>query len=287
MILVGSMIKNKILFTGANGFIGKQIIPLLEAEGWEVVKPSSKEVRLDVQSEVDSLFEGQTYHAIIHGAIKGGRRDVEDGPEVFYTNMQIFENIFKHISKSNIFINLDSGASYGRPAPVEEPSPKHFGQIIPVDLYGFSKYCIAKRVLQHPYAINLRIFGCFGPHEESTRFFSTNINNYINKKPIKITKDRKIDFIYANDLYKIISHFLNLVEEFDYRDINCVYDKKYYLSEIADMINNVSDHKVDIIKKGNYNEFSYCGTSNNLSVEYEGLEKGIKDCYEYFCQRNI
>lgn len=281
------MKNNKILFTGANGFIGKQIVPLLENEGWEVVKPSSKEIRLDIASEVDSLFDGQTYHSIIHGAIRGGRRDVEDGPKVFYTNMQIFENIFKHISKSNLFINLDSGASYGRPSPVEEPSPKNFGDMIPVDPYGFSKYCIAKRVLQHPCAINLRIFGCFGQYEESTRFFNTNINNYINKKPIEIIKDRKIDFIYANDLYKIISYFLDRVEEFDYRDINCVYDKKYYLSEIADMINNIDDHKVPINTKGSYNEFSYCGAANNLQIQYDGIEKGIKDCYEYFCQRDL
>lgn len=277
------MKKGKILFTGGNGFIGRQIVPLLENEGWEIVRPRSHQVRLEVTSEVDSLFNNQKYDAIIHGAILGGRREIEDGPSVFYTNMNMFENVFRHIHKTNLFINLDSGASYGRPAPVEQPSPKNFGEVIPTDKYGFSKYCIAKRVLDNPKGINLRIFGCFGPYEESSRFFNTNINNYINRKDIQIFKDRKIDFIYANDLYKIISYFLRIGSGSLVRDINCVYNEKYYLSEIAEMINNLDDHKVNIIKQGSYVEYSYCGFPNSIScIEYDGLEKGIRDCYEYY-----
>jgi len=282
------MKNKKVLFTGGNGFLGRQIIPLLEKDGWEIVRPRSHEVRLEITSEVDSLFNGQKYHAIIHGAIVGGRREIEDTSSVFYTNMHMFENIFRHVDSTQMFINLDSGASYGRPAPVEEPRPGDFGRVIPADNYGFSKYCIAKRVLNHPKGINLRIFGCFGPHEEQTRFFNTNINNYINHKNIEIFKDRKIDFIYANDLYKIISYYLKMGKETYNRDINCVYKEKYYLSEIAEMINNLDDHKVEIVKQGNYNEFPYCGSPNDIScIKYEGLEKGIKDCYEYFRQRDI
>ena len=277
------MKKGKILFTGGNGFIGKQIIPLLENEGWEIVRPRSHQVRLEITSEVDSLFNGEKYYAIIHGAIIGGRREVKDEAGVFYTNMHMFENIFRHIKDTEIFINLDSGASYGRPAPVEQPSPEHFGMVIPADNYGFSKYCIAKRVLNHPKGINLRIFGCFGPHEESSRFFNTNINNYIKKKNIEIFKDRKIDFIYANDLYKIISYFLSMGKNSLVRDINCVYKEKYYLSEIAEIINNLSDYNVEVIKQGSYEEYPYCGHYNNIEcIEYDGLEKGIEDCYEYF-----
>lgn len=277
------MKKGKILFTGGNGFIGRQIVPLLEQEGWEIVRPRSHQVRLEVTSEVDSLFNNQRYDAIIHGAIVGGRREIEDGPSVFYTNMNMFENVFRHIDNTNLFINLDSGASYGRPSIIEEPSPENFGQVIPEDKYGFSKYCIAKRVLDNPKSVNLRIFGCFGPYEESNRFFNTNINNYINKKDIQIFKDRKIDFIYANDLYKIISYFLKMGSETLVRDINCVYNKKYYLSEIAEMINNLDTHKVNIIKQGSYTEYPYCGSPNNINcIEYDGLEKGISDCYEYY-----
>lgn len=274
------MKKGKILFTGGNGFVGRQIIPFLEDDGWEVVRPRSNQVRLQVSSEVDSLFTDERYHAIIHGAIVGGNREVEDGPEVFYTNMHMFENVFRHIDNTNIFINLDSGASYGRPAPVENPSPSDFGKIIPSDKYGLSKYCIAKRVLNHPKCVNLRIFGCFGPKEESRRFFYKNINNYINKKSIKIFKDRKMDFIYVNDLYKIVSYFLN--NKTSVKDVNCVYKEKYYLSQLAEMINNLDDYKVDILKQGNYNEHSYCGSPNDLPIEYDGIEKGIKECYDCY-----
>lgn len=277
------MKKGKILFTGGNGFIGRQIIPLLETEGWEIVRPRSHQVRLEIASEVDSLFNGERYYAIIHGAIVGGRREIEDGPTVFYKNMMMFENIFKHVESTQLFINLDSGASYGRPAPVEQPSPQDFGKVVPADNYGFSKYCIAKRVLNHSKGINLRVFGCFGPYEEASRFFNTNVNNYINKRNIEIFKDRKMDFIYANDLYKIISYFLSMGKKSLVNDINCVYKEKYYLSEIAGMINNLSDHKVEIIKQGNYEEYPYCGYPNSIEcIEYDGLEKGIRDCYDYY-----
>lgn len=280
------MKKGKILFTGGNGFIGRQIIPFIEESGWEVIRPRSTQVRLEVDKEVRTLFQnGVHYDAIIHAAIVGGRRDADDSHKIFYTNLNMFETLFKYIDQTDLFINLDSGASYGRPSSVEEPSPENFGDIIPADPYGFSKYIIAKRVLDNPRGINLRIFGCFGQHEENARFFNTNINRYIKKESIHIIKDRKMDFIYANDLYKIVKYYLD--GNSGPRDINCVYEKKYMLSDIAKIINNLGDHKVEISMQGNYPEFSYCGASNNLSIEYDGLEKGIKDCYEYFCQRNV
>ena len=274
------MKKGKILFTGGNGFIGRQIVPLLEQEGWEIVRPRSHQVRLEVTSEVDSLFKNQKYDAIIHGAIVGGRRDVDDSSDVFLTNMLMFENVFKHIDKTDLFINFDSGASLGRPSISEDPDGNDLGKIIPKDPYGFSKYCIAKRVLDNPKGMNLRIFGCFGQYESGDRFFAKNIRNYIEKKDIVIVKDRKMDFIYANDLYQIIRRCLG--GDISERDINCVYKEKYYLSELAEMINTLDEHGVNITKQGSYKEFSYCGSAPQLDIEFEGIEKGIRDCYEYY-----
>ena len=105
----------------------------------------------------------------------------------------------------------------------------------------------------------------------------------LEKKNIEIFKDRKIDFIYANDLYKIISYFLSIGKNSLVRDINCVYEKKYYLSQIAEIINNLSDYNVEVIKQGSYEEHPYCGHYNNIEcIKYDGLEKGIEDCYDYY-----
>ena len=73
------MTSKKILFTGGNGFIGRQVIPFIQAAGYDVVRPRSTQVRLQVDREVATLFDnGQHYDAIIHAAIVGGRRDTED-----------------------------------------------------------------------------------------------------------------------------------------------------------------------------------------------------------------
>ena len=281
------MTSKKILFTGGNGFIGRQIIPFIQKAGYEVVRPSSSKVRLEVDREVATLFDdSQYYDAIIHAAIVGGRRDADDDYRVLYTNLNMFETLYKYIDQTDMFINLDSGASYSRPAPVEEPAPDDFGKQIPEDPYGFSKYIIAKRVLDNPKGVNLRIFGCFGEHEESTRFFNTNINRYINGEPIQLIKDRKMDFIFADDLYKIIKYYLDGND--GPRDVNCVYDRKYMLSDIAEIINHLGPHKVDIQSEGQYPVHPYIGKANDLPIEYDGLTNGIRKVYEtYLCQRNV
>ena len=141
-------------------------------------------------------------------------------------------------------------------------------------------------MLDNPKGVNLRIFGCFGEHEESTRFFNTNINRYINGEPIQLIKDRKMDFIFADDLYKIIKFYLDGND--GPRDVNCVYDRKYMLSDIAEIINHLGPHKVDIQSEGQYPVHPYIGKANDLPIEYDGLTNGIRKVYEaYLCQRNV
>tara|TARA_R100001594_G_scaffold16627_5_gene34262 strand:+ start:11325 stop:12122 length:798 start_codon:yes stop_codon:yes gene_type:complete len=261
------MKKGKILFTGGNGFIGHQLVPLLRNDGWEVVSPLSSEIRLECENEVDTLFESNSYRAIIHAAMIGkkfGGRNVIDDKSIVYTNMMMVENLFKHVDKIDLFINFDSGVSSGP---------------IPSDPYGFSKYCIAQRFLNHIKGINLRVWGCFGPYEDPKRFFHTNINNYLQKKDITIHKDIKMDFIYADDLYKIVKYFLHFGDRSHTKEVNCVYEKKYLLSEIAEIINNLDDYKVNITMEEEYSDNSYCGDSNDLGIDYIGLEKGIRECW--------
>ena len=141
------------------------------------------------------------------------------------------------------------------------------------------RYCISQRVFNHYKGINLRVWGCFGEHEDKERFFYRSINNYIQKKDIVIYKDKQMDFIYADDLYKILCPYLEDINILHPRDLNCVYEKKYYLSEIAEMINNLDEHKVNIVKLDQELDLSYVGTYNYPNINHKGLEHGIKQCW--------
>ena len=50
------MRKSKILFTGAGGFLGRQFVPLLKKDRWDVTSPRSSQVNLENKDEVDKLF---------------------------------------------------------------------------------------------------------------------------------------------------------------------------------------------------------------------------------------
>ena len=190
-------------------------------------------------------------------------KNVIDDKVIVNRNMQIFENLFRHINKIGVFINFDSGIS----------------NIDPEDPYGFSKYCIAQRVLSHYKGVNLKAWGCFGPYEDEERFFHTNITNYLRGRDIVIHQDKQMDFIYADDLYKILCSYLQDVNIVHPKELECVYEKKYYLSEIAEMINNLNDYKVNIVKLDQELDLSYVGTYNYPSINHKGLEHGIKQCW--------
>ena len=85
------------------------------------------------------------------------------------------------------------------------------------------------------------------------------------------------------DLTNVINHFLNNSIS-TYKDINMSYIKKYKLSDIANIINELSSHKVDINIENKISGLNYTGNGeklNSLGLELKGLEFGIKECYEH------
>ena len=72
-------------------------------------------------------------------------------------------------------------------------------------------------------------------------------------------------FIYENDLPK---------------NIDCVYGgPSHSLLDIANIINNLSDHKVEIKVNGEKGK-KYIGDWNPLNIKWKGLKPGIKETYK-------
>ena len=266
------MTNKKIFFTGGGGFIGKEVIPLLIGDGYEVTAPSSSELNLTDNKSIKEYFDknGFDYGAIIHAAVVGGRRIKGDNLITYLDNMRMFENVFAYSKYVDRFINIDSGASlYGTDQ-------------IPLSPYGFSKYCSARSVDNINNGINLKVFGCFGTHEDDHRFITTAIKNYINREPITIFQDKMMDFFYVKDFYKVLKYSLeccpHLIQARP-KMLHCTYDRKYYLSDIVEIINSLNTYRVPTILESVERGEPYCGNFS-IDLNYIGLEQGIIDLYE-------
>ena len=280
-----------ILITGSNGFVAKEIIQRIEKNHPDWILYKTNRETLDVLSpkEVDKFFDRNEVDYVIHCAISGGRRTKPDGYDVVYNNSLMFENLVKHSDKYENMIIFGSGAETERTLGVDSFTEKDFkhGKNIPIDYYGFSKYMVAKRAEDLSKIINLRIFNVFGEFEANDRMVKNNINNYLSGSPLEIYQNRFMDFFGANDLYKVIEHLIINPDVYRFTSFNMCYEDKHTLVDVANIINDLSDTKseIKIVEEGM--SPPYCGSAERLStlgLEFDGLEKSIKEVYNIWKQ---
>lgn len=258
----------KILVTGSNGYIASRLTPHLEKAN-KIVKTNRQNLDLKNEKDVDLFFaRNGFFDAVIHTAAEGGSRLKNDSSETLDNNLNYYYNLLKNKSNYNKFIHFGSGA-----------------EIYNNDTYyGLSKKVIRESTLNKKNFFNIRIFGTFDHNELSTRFIKRSISNYVNKKPIEIHKDKKMDFFYMKDLISVVNFYLT--KQSPPKEFDCSYKEHYKLSEIANIINCSSYHKVDIKYDKEGLDLNYTGTHKELGLKYTGLEKGIKEVYENICRRS-
>jgi len=154
---------------------------------------------------------------------------------------------------------------------------------MPTDPYGLSKNVISKIIDNEDNFYNIRIYGVFDENELDTRFIKNNIKRYINKESIEVHQDKLMDFFYMKDLIRLVEHFI--YENNLPKNIDCSYGNNNSLSDIAHMINNLSDHKVKI-NIGKDKGIDYIGDWNPLNIKWKGLEYGIDKTYEKLLEEN-
>jgi GDP-L-fucose synthase len=267
----------RILITGATGYIGSTLCK--ELSKFNIIKLTRDVVDLTNQTKVDEWFKDKRFDVVIHCATAGGLRTQVDGTDVTHQNLQMFYNLLRNKNRFNKLINIASGAEFDRTqniSPVWTEGRKRF----PTDPYGMSKSIISKLVENEEYFYNIRVFGLFDENELDTRFIKSNLQRYINKEPMLVYKDRLMDLFYMNDFIEIIKYYLtnkNLP-----KNIDCTYENTLMLSEIAELINNLDTHKVEI-KTSKENDFAYFGNKmplEILKINLIGLKQGLKETYE-------
>lgn len=274
---------NKILITGGEGYIARNLKPLFEQNGYEVVAPSRTELDLLNVEYLASFLQFEKFDAIVHTAIRGGRRTKEDTFEdVYVPNIQMFENLCAANRWGNPaqIITIGSGAEFDRRGPINSKREEAVFDKWPIDPYGLSKNIITRRALSDFDNIwVLRLFGCFNWDDDPVRFIRYGIENVKRGLPIRVHCHKLMDYFYMDDVFLVMDYIL---KNGGPRNINLVYDEKTSLMHIAEIIcknMNAESKMIEICNPITENPYTGCPEvlySLPVADQLYGLEDGIK-----------
>ncbi|MBR1754399.1 NAD-dependent epimerase/dehydratase family protein [bacterium] len=268
-----------ILITGSGGFIGKNLKEFL-SDKFTLLTPRSYELDLCNGFAVKQYFDCNPIDYIIHCASVGGVRGVEDASTTLADNLKMVQNLIDAKSKDTKIILFGSGAMYDKMRDLHKVCESDIGNFIPKDLYGLSKLEISKLVNLRNDILCLNIFGCYGKYEKQTRFPTYAISQNLERKPIIINQNVVFDYLYIEDLCKIVYYFIkNNPQE---KIINATPIKSVSLIEIANIVNEIGDYKSEIIIKKDGLNFEYTGNNDVLTkyfFDFTSYETGLKNLY--------
>lgn len=282
---------SKILVTGANGFIGRNLCEYFK-DKYTLLIPSHKQLNLLDTNKVDEYLNRHKAEYIIHCANIGGVRDKRKINDVVSLNLRMFFNVVKQIKKTKKIIYFGSGAEYDKSVPIKNITEEEFGKSIPIDDYGFYKYVGSKFTenLSSNKISCLRLFGVYGKYENYLiRFISNSILKNLLHLPIAVNQNSIFDYLFINDLKKIVEYFLSNPCKFNI--YNVVPDKKTTLLGIAKIINSISSYQSKIIFKNKGFNNEYTASNDRLHSEIKNLQftsirDGIKNLFLWY-KKNI
>jgi nucleoside-diphosphate-sugar epimerase len=194
----------KVCVLGASGFIGKNLVQGMDR--WIGVTRS--ELDLMDQQAVEEYFKTHTYDIVIHCVASIN----QTSETTAYKNILMFENVVR-VFKGKLLYFSSGAALRGNP---------------PTDPYGLSKWIIDRRIETIPNAYSLRIWGCYGPGELSTRFSAV----CKREGHVVIERDRYFDFVDIEYVRNIVFDYVHgYITDKDY---NLTYPEKLLLSQWAE-----------------------------------------------------
>lgn len=241
----------KLLILGGSGFIGRNMKEFFLSQ-YEIVTPSHLELDVLNENLVKEYLEKGQFNVILNCL------DQHEMNGMYFENkLRMFSNLAKYNHLYGKMIYFGTGAEYARDLPIKEIREEEFGRRIPTDTYGCCMYHISQLAMQSNNIYNLRLFGIFGKYELwQHRFISNAICKSIYGYPITIRQNLYFDYLYIDDLCRIVEWFIENNPE--YNDYNAVSGRRYSLKEIADIVVKESDRdlSVFIAKEGMGKEYS-------------------------------
>jgi GDP-L-fucose synthase len=275
------------LVTGGSGFIGRNVVETFQ-DKMIILSPTHRQLDLLSQEQVNNYIRDHEIDYIIHCANKGGSRKDPQVTDIINTNVRMYLNLAENSDRVKRLITFGSGAEYDKRQILSKVKETDYGRSIPVDEYGFSKFIISRCLETYPENVCLRLFGVFGKYEDvENRFISNAILKNFLEVPIHINQNVVFDYLYINDLMRILPSFLD--SPLKYPVYNVTAGKPIDLVTIAHIINDKSNLKSKITAKklGLNNE--YTGDNTRLleqigDFKFTSIETAITELMVFYRQ---
>lgn len=265
----------KILITGHEGFIGKNLVNHLEL---------SHDV-FGYEWTIDGLPDVKDFDWVIHlGAISSTtERDID---KIMLQNYEFSKWLYNECNTKRVNFQYASSASvYGTNLNFEEDAPKQ-----PQSYYAISKYLFDRWVMNQKHNIivqGFRYFNVYGPHEDHkgnqaspvTKFFKQAKTSGLIKL-FENSDQYKRDFIYVGDCCNIHKFMLSTTQSGIF---NIGTGTAVSFQEVANLIAKRFNAKVEYIPmpdelKGQYQEYTCANIeklSNIVNINFTTVEDFI------------
>ena len=272
-----------ILLTGSGGFIGSNLKKHFAGK-FNLFAPRSAELELCDKEAVKDYFTKRKIDFVIHCATVGGVRGVVDSADTLEKNLLMLNNILSCKDEGVRVITFGSGAMYGKHRKLHKVRESEIGEVAPKDLYGISKMEIAKLVEERDDVLCLNIFACYGYDEKESRFPSYAISCVINRQPIVINQNVVFDYLWVEDMVRIVEYFVN--NKIHDKIINITPSLSITLEEIAKIVSKIGNFDSEIIIKSSELGNEYTGDNSLLldnikDFEFTSYECGLNKLYNY------
>lgn len=252
----------KVFVTGINGFAGQHLVRELEYRGHDVsgidIASTSEKVK-----KADILFPAQIEQAlslvnpdyIIHLAAIASV-DHSNASHIYNINFHGTINLLSAcagLDKKPGFLFVSSSQVYGNVAADKLPIDESF-QLEPVNHYGASKAAaeMAVRAFGAEYGIPwviVRPFNHTGPGQ-SDRFVVPKIVNAFRRRDNSIELGNIHTVRDFTDVRDIARAYADIIENFQHGELyNICSGRGLSVSEIFDMLINITGHGMKIVKK--------------------------------------
>jgi len=252
----------KIFVTGASGFIGKNLIRILQKEGHELTinirigspSPTGEDINAyslgrgkleeDIEFFIDESFDGVIHLASLYLA----NHKSEDVGHLVDSNLKFGTIVLECASKAKVKWFINTGTYWQN---------YHDAEYSPVNLYAATKQAfedIARYYIEANYIkfCTIRLFDTYGPGDTRPKIF--NLWNKIAESGEVLEMspgDQLLDISYIDDIIdayiKLINYLSNQYNSVKNGSVFAVKaDKRYSLKELAKVFEEVSGQKLNI-----------------------------------------